>query len=141
MVLRLGGFHMAMSFLACIGKLYDYSGIAEIMQAIYGSSSVNQLLHGRSYNRGVRAHKLLKEALERLRWKAFSEWLSTPEGINAAEQIDVDDISQLLDDCLRAIAGEDTDFTQSAVKDLTKALPSVHNALNTYVSTQTKEPL
>ena len=31
---------------------------------------------GKSYNRGIRAHKLTMEALFRLLWKAFLDWLS-----------------------------------------------------------------
>jgi len=31
---------------------------------------------GKSYNRGIHAHKLSMEALFRLLWQAFLEWLS-----------------------------------------------------------------
>ena len=37
------------------------------------------LLQGRSYNLRVRAHKPVMEALLRLQWEAFCNWV-TPEG-------------------------------------------------------------
>lgn len=42
---------------------------------VYGSGSTTALLKGKSYNRGVRAHKITMEALLRLQWLAFSKWL------------------------------------------------------------------
>ena len=36
---------------------------------------------GKSYNRVIRAHKHLMEALFRLLWKAFLEWLAKKAGV------------------------------------------------------------
>ena len=47
-VVRVGGFHIALNYLA--------------------------LMKGKAYNRGVRAHKLLMEAFFRLLWQAFLNW-------------------------------------------------------------------
>lgn len=47
------------------------------MQDASGTTSV--LMLGMSYNRGIRAHKLSMEALFRLLWQAFLEWLSKQE--------------------------------------------------------------
>ena len=75
-VLRMEGFHMAMAFLVCIGKQHEESGLEDMLieSDIYGSNTINHVMKGKSYNRGVRAHKLLREALERVRWKAFGVW-------------------------------------------------------------------
>ena len=68
-VLRLGGFHKALIFLATIGKLSDGGGIMDILveSDIFGSAKVCQILKGKSYTRAVRAHKALTEGLIRLR--------------------------------------------------------------------------
>ena len=39
--------------------------------------SVAGVMEGRKYNRGVRLHKLLYEALMRQTWKGFLSWLET----------------------------------------------------------------
>ena len=49
---------MALTFLATIGKLYDWSGIRDIFleSVIFGPETVGQILKGKSYNRAVRQH-------------------------------------------------------------------------------------
>ena len=56
-----------------IGKKFEESGIKDLLveSGLYGTTSTIVLLKGKSYNRGVRAHKLITEALLRLQWKAF----------------------------------------------------------------------
>ena len=78
MVIRMGGFHIALNFLAVLGKKYDMSGIEDILveSGLYGRSTANSLLKGKSYNRGVQAHKIIMEAMFRLEWNAFSQWLA-----------------------------------------------------------------
>lgn len=77
-VLRLGGFHIAINYLALLGKKYEMSGIEDLLveSGIYGSSVTTAILKGKSYNRGVRAHKLVMEAMFRLQWCSFVDWLS-----------------------------------------------------------------
>ena len=59
----------------------DGSGLSEILleSELYGTSAAGQTFRGRSYNRGMRAHKLMIEALDRLRWEAFCDWLAEGE--------------------------------------------------------------
>ena len=72
-LIRLGGFHIALNFLAVLGKRYQSSGIEDVL--IESGTSrpgiVMSLMKGKSYNMGVRAHKLTMEALFRLLWQAF----------------------------------------------------------------------
>ena len=77
-MLRLGGFHIAINYLALLGKKYEMSRIEDLLveSGIYGSSVTTAILKGKSYNRGVRAHKLVMEAMFRLQWCSFVEWLS-----------------------------------------------------------------
>lgn len=68
LVIRLGGFHIAVNYLALIGKMFQESGLEDVFieSGFYGSSSTMALLQGKSYNCGVRGHKLMMEALLRL---------------------------------------------------------------------------
>ena len=65
---RLGSFHTICSFLGAIGKLMKGSGLAEIViqSGICASGSIEQVFRGKHYNRALRVHKLMSEALERL---------------------------------------------------------------------------
>ena len=77
-ILRLGGFHIALDYLAVIGKMFQNSGLYDIMveSEIYGSHAASVLLQGKSYNRGVRAHKIVLEGLLRMQWQAFLIWMA-----------------------------------------------------------------
>ena len=72
--------------MGCIGHIMDGSGLSEILieSALYGTSAVGQICRGKSYNRGMRAHKLMIEALDRFRWEAFCDWLA--EGALSVEE-------------------------------------------------------
>ena len=70
-VIRLGGFHMAMVFLAVLGKRYGDGGLEDVLfeSEMYGSTTIASILRGKAYNRAVRAHKIVSEALQRLLWQ------------------------------------------------------------------------
>ncbi|KAK3710252.1 hypothetical protein QZH41_006783 [Actinostola sp. cb2023] len=70
-VIRMGGFHIALNFLLLLGKKYSNSGLDDLLieSGVYGVGSTSALMKGKSYNRGVRAHKLAMEAFFRLLWK------------------------------------------------------------------------
>ena len=74
-VIRLGEFHTAMTFLACIGKRFGDAGLRDIMieAELCAEGSVKGVISGHHYNRSVRCHKLMYEALHRLRWQWFLE--------------------------------------------------------------------
>ena len=82
MVIRMGGFHVAINYLSLLGKKYDGSGIEDLLieSGVDGSGTASLLLKGKSYNRGVRAHRLIMEAIFRLQWQAFIKWLSDNDG-------------------------------------------------------------
>ena len=64
----MGGFHIALNFLSLLGKKYSNSGLDDLLieSGVYGVGSTSALMKGKSYNRGVRAHKLAMEAFYRL---------------------------------------------------------------------------
>jgi hypothetical protein len=70
-IVRLGGFHIGLNFLKTVGKHFRDSGLAEAMyeSKVYSETTVNKIMDGKSWNRAVRAHKLMTEAFWRLLWK------------------------------------------------------------------------
>ncbi|XP_071812536.1 uncharacterized protein [Apostichopus japonicus] len=77
-VIRLGAFHTTMTALACIGKRFQDAGFQDVLieAGVVATGSVTGVMNGHNYNRSVRCHKLMAEALHRLRWQSF---LSTLE--------------------------------------------------------------
>ena len=65
-VLRLGAFHMEMSFLGSIGHLMAGSGLKELLELIYAPNAVDHILTGKAVSRAVRAHILLDGVLNAL---------------------------------------------------------------------------
>lgn len=61
--IRLGGFHLAMSFLGCIGFVMKGSGLKNILCTIYAENTVDKLLDGHLYARAVRGHLLVSLSL------------------------------------------------------------------------------
>ena len=53
-IIRMGGFHMALNFMAVIGKLYSGSGLKELLieSEIYNECTDTKVLYGKSYNYG-----------------------------------------------------------------------------------------
>ena len=78
-ILRMGTFHTIMTLLATIGKLFQDAGLRDtcIESRIIAEGSVSGALEGRMYNRAVRVHKYIYEALLRPDWKGFMPWLET----------------------------------------------------------------
>ena len=104
MVIRIGGFHIATNYLAVLGKKYQMSGIEDLLieSGMYGSSTTSTLLKGKSYNRGVRAHKIVMEAMFRLQWRAFVKWHSRQEG----SDVDEDAVMEQVTACQLALEEE-----------------------------------
>ena len=58
-----------------------------VESGIYSNAVISKINRGKAYNRGMRAHKLLFEALSRLKWKAFIDWIEE-------NNVNVDDIDE-----------------------------------------------
>ena len=65
-ILRLGTFHLQMSFLGAIGYLTAGSGLQEIMELVYAPNAVVHILSGKAYARAVLSHLLVGAALNAL---------------------------------------------------------------------------
>lgn len=55
-ILRLGGFHLEMSFVGGIGHLMEGSGITELLETVYAPNAVTHMTSGKAIARAVRAH-------------------------------------------------------------------------------------
>ena len=77
-ILRLGTFHTICNLLSILGKRFQDVGLRDICieSGILAEGSVSSAVEGKMYNRGVRIHKYIYEALMRLIWKQFLPWLT-----------------------------------------------------------------
>ena len=73
--LRMGGFHASCMLIAVIGKCFGAAGLKDlwIEAALIGISSVESMIREKQYNRGVRALKMVYEALQRLKIEALRD--------------------------------------------------------------------
>ncbi len=64
------------------GKKFCSSGLEDLLIefGVYAAGTTSAVMKGESYNRGVRAHKLVMEGLFRLMWSAFIAWYKNRSG-------------------------------------------------------------
>ena len=72
-VLRMGAFHTICTLLSILGKRFQDADLSDICieAGMIAEGSASGVLDGRRYNRAVRFHKLMYEALQRLAWEGF----------------------------------------------------------------------
>ena len=87
-ILRMGGFHIALNYLGLIGKKYLDSGLDDLLieSGVYAAGTTAALMKGKSYNQGVRAHKLVSEAMFHLMWSAFMAWYASANDLSLNEE-------------------------------------------------------
>ncbi|KAG1660989.1 putative ATP-dependent RNA helicase DDX46 [Nymphon striatum] len=68
LLLMMGNFHIICNMLSIIGKLFRDAGLRDLAveSGVIAEGSIDKVLDGKQYNRGVRLHKLTYEALMRL---------------------------------------------------------------------------
>ena len=66
-------FRTICTFLAVIGKRFQDAGLRDVCMesGVIADGSAAGVLEGRSYNRAIRFHKIMFEALNRLVWNGF----------------------------------------------------------------------
>ena len=88
--------------LSIIGKRFQDAGLRDICieSGILAEGSVSRVIEGKMYNRAVRVHKCLYEALWRLIWKQFIPWVSANQANKVCElrlvEAEVDGIAEAL---------------------------------------------
>ena len=104
-VIRLGGFHIALNFLSLLGKKFCSSGLEDLLieSGVYAAGTASAVMKGKSYNRGIRAHKLAMEALFRLMWDAFIRWYASHARDGEECLVDEDAVIRKAEECRRAI--------------------------------------
>ena len=85
----MGGFHQATNYTGDIGTIMEGNGFEDCLveSGIYNNAGISKINRGKEYIRGMRAHKLLFEALSRLRRKAVIDWIEE-------NNVNVDDIDE-----------------------------------------------
>ncbi|CAM1326887.1 Uncharacterised protein r2_g3585 [Pycnogonum litorale] len=75
----MGNFHTICNFMSSIGKMFGDAGLRDVAveSGVIAEGSINRVLEGKQYNRAVRLHKLMYEALMRLIWKGFQVWIES----------------------------------------------------------------
>ena len=63
-VVMLGDFHKVLSYLAAIGYIMRGSGLEVLLEKEFSATVVKDILNGKSYRRGIRAHNLAATALK-----------------------------------------------------------------------------
>ena len=63
---RLGGFHLIMSYLGSIGFIMRGSGIESLLGTVYAQNTVDHMISGHTYARALRGHFLFCAALNAL---------------------------------------------------------------------------
>lgn len=100
-VLRMGGLHISLNFLTAIGQHMNGSGLYEVWveSGLFGEGTALKVLNGRSYDKGMRGHKLTAQSLWNVILPKFRLYLdSDSEGSDLLEKIDsnIDDLISLL---------------------------------------------
>ena len=65
-VLRLGGLHIEMSYLGCIGHIMAGSGLDDVLELAYAKNAVGHMLSGKAISRAIRGHFLVDAVLNSL---------------------------------------------------------------------------
>lgn len=99
-LVRMGGFHIALNFLSLLGKKFANSGIDDLLieSGVYAAGSTSALMKGKSYNPGIRAHKLCLEVFFHLMWNAFLVWYESQD-----KKIPEELVLRKIVDCVRAV--------------------------------------
>ena len=67
------------------------------------AGTASAVMKGKSYNRGIQAHKLAMEALFRLMWDAFIGWYASHAEDGEERLVDEDTVVRKAEECRRAI--------------------------------------
>ena len=76
-ILRMGTFHTICNALSILGKRFQDAGLKDICieAGLVAEGSVGGVLNGKHYNHSLRTHRYIYEALMRLVWTEFTEWV------------------------------------------------------------------
>lgn len=110
--IRLGGFHLLMSFLSAIGFIMAGSGLEELYSTVYAKNSVQQMMNGKAYSRIIRALFLVEEAL-------ITVFLKTSEAFST---LDKDELNVVYSTFKRGDSSPEEIMQSAAVKGFVEIL-------------------
>ena len=134
-LLRMGGFHVALNFMSVLGHLYADSGIEDLLieAGIYGSTTVTKIMKAKSYNRGVRTWKILFEAMMRLKIDSFLTWTEEQGHLqNLLEDDFATKLMQLHESFDKAEHSDDS--VKQCTQSLCNALGVLHDKLSVFTT-------
>ena len=75
----LGDLHILFNFLKTIGQHIDSAGLDDIWveAGLFARNSTEQMLDGKAYYRAIRGHVLAYEAIFKISWQMFLDWLQS----------------------------------------------------------------
>ena len=109
LLLRMGTFHTIMNALSIIGKRFCDAGLKDICieAGLVAEGSINGVIDGKQYNRAIRVHKCIYEALMRLAWAEFTLWADNKE-----------ETSTVIKSCVNKVNNIDDDLNHQNFSDL-----------------------
>lgn len=113
--IRLGGFHLLMSFLGSVGNIMSGSGLEELWESVHAKGSIPQMMNGHAYSRALQAHFLTQAALSTLLFKH----LNSSEG--DAEEMDTDHLTAVYEGIIKKEVNVDGVLENHDVNDLLQA--------------------
>jgi len=86
----LGHLHILFNYLKAIGQHYESAGLEDIWieAGLFAPNTIPSVLGGKAYYRGVYGHICTYEALCRIRWTKFMEWLEQSHDIATIASIE-----------------------------------------------------
>ena len=129
-VVRMGGFHVVLNFLSLLGKKFADSGLDDLLieSGVYAAGSTSTLMKGKSYNRGIRAHKLCLEVFFHLMWDALILWYESRD-----EKIPEEPVLHKIVDCVRAVES-DKESTRESVRKISTDLTEITDLFTIFKS-------
>ena len=114
------GFHRAKNFMGVIEKRIKESGIEEIWREseFDGKAVTARVLDGKHYYRGERGHRITLEALERMRWEKFLQWLETKEQKKKNTTEKISNLRNEIAECFKQIPEETLEQKGLIIKKL-----------------------
>lgn len=137
-VIRMGGFRVALNFLSLIGKKYLNSGLDDLLieSGVYAAGTTSTLMKGKCYNRGIRAHKLSMKAFFRLMWMAFLQWYNSSKN---ETRVDEEDLSQKIADSVEVVEQKGCISERvNQLKEELSGLTSLFELFKSHARTQSK---
>jgi hypothetical protein len=123
-IVRLGGFHLLMSYLGSIGHIMTGSGLAELWETVYAKGSVIHMLSGHAFSRALRAHILTLAAL-------IGVLMDTPGTLDSIDK-------QHLGNLYTALLQQEQNATDIAEDECVKHLSQIISQLLDHAASQSK---